>query len=313
MCGLKFVKIMINKRKINILFPNLSNIEKLASKIIKKSKRPLFVMYYPSPGSSITESDIKDIRDEFYRNNIIWKKNKLEHLNVLIHTFGGSPGAAYKIAQLLRDFSNKITILVPHYSYSAGTLVCLSADEIRFGAQANLSPIDIHYNGEVELINIDYYMKFVKDCREQIEIMLRHLEEEFRINTKLKTSVDEILFSKLAEQLGTLKIGKYYRERTLTGHYAETLMYEYMFKNYPDKEERTDNIIGKLLFMSPAHDFQIDFHMAKEMKLPVFEMTSNEFQDTNLLIKILIKGFKNKEICKYIKEGHHLPFFRLYI
>jgi len=104
---------------------NLKNAEILAHRIVKKSKKPLFVMYYPSPGSEISEADIKDIREEFHKNKIVWGKEKLKQLNVLIHTYGGSPGVAYKIAQLLRDFANEITILVPYYSYSAGTLISL--------------------------------------------------------------------------------------------------------------------------------------------------------------------------------------------
>ncbi|MBA7672871.1 hypothetical protein ES703_81058 [subsurface metagenome] len=113
--------------------------------------------------------------------------------------------------------------------------------------------------------------------------------------------------------MGTIAIGKFYRERTLTGHYAERLMDDYMFKNYSDKEERRDKIIKELLFLAPSHDFQVDFHIAKNMMLPVEEMTSEEFIDTSLLIDNLINAFKQKIICQYVKEDYYLPLFRLYL
>lgn len=63
-------------------------------------------------------------------------------LDVVFHSRGGIVNAARRIALLLREFSERVCFLVPHYCESAGTLAALSADEIIAGPLAIFSPID---------------------------------------------------------------------------------------------------------------------------------------------------------------------------
>jgi len=50
--------------------------------------------------------------------------------------------AAEQIAYALRDHPGKVTVLVPHYAMSGGTLLALAADEILMDAAAVLGPVD---------------------------------------------------------------------------------------------------------------------------------------------------------------------------
>jgi ClpP class serine protease len=47
-----------------------------------------------------------------------------------------------QIARALRGHKAKVTVLVPHYAMSGGTLIALAADEIVMSRHAVLGPID---------------------------------------------------------------------------------------------------------------------------------------------------------------------------
>ena len=63
-------------------------------------------------------------------------------LDIVLHTPGGLVLASEQIAYAVRDHPGKVTVLVPHYAMSGGTLVALAADEIRMDAAAVLGPVD---------------------------------------------------------------------------------------------------------------------------------------------------------------------------
>ena len=63
-------------------------------------------------------------------------------LDMVLHTPGGLVLAALQIAQAVRDHKSKVTVFVPHYAMSGGTLIALAADEIVMCKHSVLGPID---------------------------------------------------------------------------------------------------------------------------------------------------------------------------
>jgi ClpP class serine protease len=63
-------------------------------------------------------------------------------LDLILHTPGGLVLAALQIAKAARDHKAKVTVFVPHYAMSGGTLIALAADEIVMCAHSVLGPID---------------------------------------------------------------------------------------------------------------------------------------------------------------------------
>jgi ClpP class serine protease len=60
----------------------------------------------------------------------------------VIHTPGGLVLAAEQIAQGLARHPARVTVFVPHYAMSGGTLIALAADEIVMDENAVLGPVD---------------------------------------------------------------------------------------------------------------------------------------------------------------------------
>jgi ClpP class serine protease len=63
-------------------------------------------------------------------------------IDLILHTPGGLVLAAEQIAQALVAHPARVTVFVPHYAMSGGTLIALAADEIVMAPHAVLGPVD---------------------------------------------------------------------------------------------------------------------------------------------------------------------------
>lgn len=63
-------------------------------------------------------------------------------IDLIVHTPGGLVLAAEQIAYALHAHEAPVTVFVPHYAMSGGTLIALAADQIVLDANAVLGPID---------------------------------------------------------------------------------------------------------------------------------------------------------------------------
>jgi ClpP class serine protease len=63
-------------------------------------------------------------------------------IDLILHTPGGLLLAAEQIAMALAQHKGKVTVFVPHYAMSGGTLMALAADQIVMDPNAVLGPVD---------------------------------------------------------------------------------------------------------------------------------------------------------------------------
>lgn len=63
-------------------------------------------------------------------------------IDIILHTPGGLVLASEQIACALKRHPGKVTIFIPHYAMSGGTLVALAAKEIVMDPDAVLGPVD---------------------------------------------------------------------------------------------------------------------------------------------------------------------------
>ncbi|MBE9012054.1 hypothetical protein IQ250_17795 [Pseudanabaenaceae cyanobacterium LEGE 13415] len=63
-------------------------------------------------------------------------------IDLILHTPGGLVLATEQIARALIRHPAKVTVYVPHYAMSGGTMLALAADEIVMDANAVLGPVD---------------------------------------------------------------------------------------------------------------------------------------------------------------------------
>jgi ClpP class serine protease len=63
-------------------------------------------------------------------------------LDLVLHTPGGVVLASLQIARAIKARKGKVTVFVPHYAMSGGSLIALAADEIVMDSHAVLGPVD---------------------------------------------------------------------------------------------------------------------------------------------------------------------------
>ncbi len=63
-------------------------------------------------------------------------------IDLILHTPGGLVLAAEQIAKALSEHKGKVTVFIPHYAMSGGTLIALAAAEIVMDRNAVLGPVD---------------------------------------------------------------------------------------------------------------------------------------------------------------------------
>ncbi len=68
-------------------------------------------------------------------------------IDLILHTPGGLVLASEQIARAIKRHPAKVTVFVPHYAMSGGTMIALAADEIVIDDNAVLGPVDPQLGG----------------------------------------------------------------------------------------------------------------------------------------------------------------------
>ena len=140
-------------------------------------------------------------------------------INLIIHTPGGLVLAARQIAHALANHEAKVTVFVPHYAMSGGTLLALAADEIVMDPNAVLGPVDPQLNQYPAASIIKAVAQKDKNEVDDETLILADMSE--KAIAQLKDIVRKTLKGKMsddkAEQLAeTLATGKWTHDYPLT-------------------------------------------------------------------------------------------------
>jgi ClpP class serine protease len=140
-------------------------------------------------------------------------------INLIIHTPGGLVLAAQQIAHALGSHEAKVTVFVPHYAMSGGTLLALAADEIVMDQNAVLGPVDPQLNEYPAASILKAVSQKDKNKIDDQTLILADISE--KAIAQLKNTVRNILSERMgqekAEQLAeTLATGKWTHDYALT-------------------------------------------------------------------------------------------------
>lgn len=289
-----------------------TRLDKACNALIAKRGRPLVILYYP-PFARMSEGDLEDAYRAL-RGAGLKPEQRLPHLDVLIESYGGDPVAGYRLAQLIRSFCAEMHVLVAEHAYSAATLFSFAAEQVRLAHFAGLSPIDItlvsEMSGkpqrEVELATLDSVVDFAVAAREKVEGLLQKLDSDG------KTTVDSDILVATVTQVGALQLGKFYRERLLTGHYAEELLGTFMFGKRLDRGDRCNRVITNFLLGAPGHEVHLDLGLAAKWGLVVEGMETEESDLAKGVASTLEQLAAAEVICPWLPRSERMPFIAYY-
>jgi len=149
-----------------------------------------------------------------------------EPIDLILHTPGGLVLAAEQIAKALVEHKGKVTVFVPHYAMSGGTLIALAADEIVMDANAVLGPVDPQI-GEFPAASIVKMVQIKKPEKVGDEMLiLADVAQKARI--QVATFVAELLLKHMPEKqavelANTLSEGRWTHDFPITVQMARQL------------------------------------------------------------------------------------------
>lgn len=119
-------------------------------------------------------------------------------IDLLMHTPGGLVIAAEQIARVLHSHKAGITVVVPQYAMSGGTLLALAADQIILDENAMLGPIDPQLNN----MPAGAYLRVLREKEHNAiadeTIMMADMAE--KATTQVRQTALALLRDKLGEQ-----------------------------------------------------------------------------------------------------------------
>lgn len=141
------------------------------------------------------------------------KIGKVEKLDLFLYTRGGHTDCVWPLVNMLRGHCKKLGVLVPFRAHSAGTLLCLGANEVVMGPAAEISPVD-PTTGNVFNPPDEFNPGARKGISvEDVAAYMALARDEKKVNLKQESSILEV-FKKLTDQVHPLALGNVQRTHT---------------------------------------------------------------------------------------------------
>ena len=227
--------------------------------------------------------------------------NKKDKIYIVLTTGGGSATVVERIVNILRHHYIEVNFIVPDYAYSAGTIFCMSGDNILMDYFSVLGPIDPQVqNKEGRLVAALGYLD-----------KINQLIEKAQNNTLTQAEFIILKDFDLAELRG------YEQAKDLTIDLLEKWLVKYKFKNWSvhrtdpqkigqvvtevEKVLRAKEIAGHLSNNNKwkSHGRPINIEALKELRLEIEDYSNNT--DRRKLIRdyydivsdyVITKGFR---------------------
>lgn len=176
-------------------------------------------------------------------------------IDLILHTPGGLVLAAEQIASALAAHKGKVTVFIPHYAMSGGTLIALAAAEIVMDRNAVLGPVDPQIGG-IAAASIIKVVEIKKALSSDETLMMADMAAKARV--QVASFIADLLSKRLprkkAEELAiVLSEGRWTHDFPITVKAAQEmgfpvitempkLVYELM-DLYPQSNTRRPSVI----------------------------------------------------------------------
>lgn len=215
-------------------------------------------------------------------------------VDLILSTYGGDPDAGFRIARCLQHyFTDGITLFVPHYCKSAGTLIAIGASELVLSDRGELGPLDVQIMKSDEMFERSSGMDIMQgfnvltsQAYEMVNSITVNLKVKSRLSTKLATEAASQIavgaFAPIFAQIDPLRLGEIQRASEIAFTYGNLLRIKF------------DNLqeygVSKLVAGYPSHGFVIDRKEARGIFKNVRQPDSEEIQLLKRIDSIIRHG-----------------------
>jgi len=191
-------------------------------------------------------------------SDLLTRIGSTKQLAIFLYTRGGDSIVGWSLVNLVRQYCDRLIVVVPFRALSCGTLIALGAEEIIMSRHGQLSPIDPSvaspFNppapggpaGQTTLLPVS-----VEDMAGFLDLA------KSEVGLKADESMVEVL-KILAEKVHPLALGAVHRARGQNRELASR-----MLKRHMDDQARVNFIVDKLTKELPTHNYLIGRYEAK--------------------------------------------------
>jgi hypothetical protein len=187
---------------------------------------------------------------------------RVDKLDLFLYTRGGETDSVWPLVSLFREFAGQqFSVLVPFRAHSAGTMICLGADEIVMGEAAELSPIDPttgnQFNPQDEIEHGKRKGISVEDVTSYMELA----RDESKVGIKDPNHILEV-FKKLSDEVHPLALGNVNRVHNQIRKLAAKLLALHMDE---DKKDQINDIVNQFTVEFYSHTQAISRREARDI------------------------------------------------
>lgn len=227
--------------------------------------------YVTSPRDGLATGVSCDIYPRIYEHlRRLVPKGKVPRIDLFVMTYGGDTNTPLMLQHMLREYAEKVSVLVPAECMSSGTMIALGADEIVMAPLGMLSPIDPNLSNPLNpqaripqmMPNGQIGQPLVQVEVEQVFSYLSLAYEKAELKSEdAKARAFEIL----AQQVHPLVLGEVHRTHSLIRELARRLLSLHM-----TDDEAVASIVQALTEKLYSHSYRISRKdAATKLKLPV--------------------------------------------
>ena len=210
----------------------------------------------------------QDVIDHFVQHlDVIGVTKKI---SLVIYSRGGDLLAGWNIVNLVRQFCDELTVIIPMKAHSTATLIALGASSVMMTKQATLGPIDPSLNGPLNPAMPG------PNPMARIPVSVESVTGYFDFARSLGISSENAMMQlvvNLSQQLNPLVIGNVYRSRTQIRMLGKRLL-----SSHIADVEKIDRILDFLCSESGSHDYTINRReAANELGLKINKPTETQY------------------------------------
>jgi len=231
-------------------------------KEIERRRNSSVICYITGDRENLNTRIAPDVIPIIYRH--LEKLPDQRRIEIFLYTRGGDVITPWRLVQLIREYTGEFSVMVPFRSYSAGTLVCLGADEIVMTKMGELGPID------PSVVNA-YNPEDPCNPSARMPVNIEDVYSYFTLAAETagpNCDAMSLIFSVLARKIHPLALGNVHRNYLLIRSLAKKLL---GLRRFGLSTENSQMIVDNLTEKLYAHNYTISRREALEdMGLPVY-------------------------------------------
>lgn len=224
---------------------------------------------------------------------------KYHNIFLVLVTFGGDAHTAYRIGRFLQGTYKKITIYIPSFCKSAGTLIAISGHEIVISKFGELGPLDVQLYKRDEITQVSSGATIFQALSALEERSFQFFERyvleisgrtngnvTFRTASQLSVAMTIGLYQEIFGQIDPVNVGEMHRDLCVALEYGVRLA---------EISKNTDHDrVKQLVYEYPDHSFVIDETEARKLFTNVRKPNRTEIQLTMALKELAINPLRSE-------------------